>query len=204
MRLQGQQDIFRGSIARILWWTGANIAATATATRDIVVYEGWRTVSIDLRSVLLEPDAHSAWRSGNKAGFRLDPHEFPSARSFELDYVKLTGQERASSIFPIRYTVSDADNDVATTISFSYSTSRQGTNGQAIRCATSPPINGGRNKVYLPLIRSAGTPGDDIGGRTCAWNVQSVPNGDYYVTLVVNDGMNRTTITSETPVEIRH
>ena len=69
MRLQGQQDIFRGSIARILWWDGANIAATATATRDIVVYEGWRTVSIDLRSVLLEADAHSVWLSGTKLDF---------------------------------------------------------------------------------------------------------------------------------------
>ena len=206
MRVNGPIDIGAGSVARLFWWTDALNPETMSVTKDIVVYEGWRSVSVDLRGVQLEPGSYSAWTNGAKAEFRLDPHEFSTPRGFEVDDVKLTGNDRASTSFAIRYAVSDANSD-ATSTTFFYDTDRSGANGRPITCATTEPTIG-NNKIYLPLVgngpASASAPRPDDGSSRCLWHVAAVPNGDYYIYAVVSDGINTSTVYSDTPVEVRH
>ncbi|MFL5803356.1 MAG: hypothetical protein ACJ8CR_16645, partial [Roseiflexaceae bacterium] len=198
MWLRGPQDIQFGSVLRLFWWTGANFPATQSTSKDVVVYEGWRTVSIDLRGAPVEPGSHGGWLSTNKVGFRLDPHEFPTPHTFDLDYVLLTGNDRASDEFSIRYDVADPDKDTPT-VSFFYDSDRGGANGTRITCVTTGPPGGGPNKVYLPLV----TTGGSEAGTPCVWDVSNVANGDYYVYAVANDGVDSITVYSDTPLEVR-
>jgi hypothetical protein len=199
MQLRGPQDILLGSVLRLLWWTGINVANTASTTKDVVIYENWRTVSIDLRGALLEPSSKGNWLSTPKVGFRLDPHEFQIAHTFDLDYVRLTGNDRASDEFTIHYDVDDADNDMPT-VAFFYDSDRAGANGTRITCVTSGPPSGGPNKIYLPLITVSGS---GVGGMGCTWDLSNVANGDYYVYAVANDGTDSIVVYSDTPLEVR-
>lgn len=195
MLVDGPMDIGAGSVARLFWKD-----SRMSDTSDILVYEGWRTVSIDLRSVPLIPGGTSWQTGGNKTAFRLDPHEFSTMRTFHIDDVKLTGADQASTSFPIRYQATDANGDALRT-SFFAVTNRQGANAQAISCAnTSSAPGSGRYKVYLPMVNN----GVALEGQSCIWNVAGVPNGNYYIKMVVNDGRNITSTISDTPLLVRH
>jgi hypothetical protein len=158
-------------------------------------------VSFDLRKAQLEPNSYSTWQNGAKGTFRLDPHEFPTPVGFEVDDVKLTGNDRASTSFAIRYATSDPNGQPLTT-SFFYDSDRVGANGSPITCVTTS-TGGGRNKVYLPAVGNGSGGNANVGGSVCVWNVANVANGDYHIYMVVSDGINTTTIYSDTPVEVR-
>lgn len=198
MRLHGGQDIGRGSVARALWWTGSDVGRTVSVTKDIVVYEGWRTVSIDLRTVPLEPNSYTTWSNTDKRGLRIDPHEFPEERTFDLDYVLLTANDRASTTYTIRSHITDADRQQPTVQLF-YSPTQTESNGTPITCGG---MRSGSlpTKIFVPVVASPGT----AGRGECVWNVASVPDGDYWVYMVVNDGLDRVVVFSDTPLEVRH
>ncbi|GAB4196217.1 MAG: hypothetical protein OHK0022_13520 [Roseiflexaceae bacterium] len=189
-------------VARYLWWnTNASVAGT---TEDIVVYKGFRTVSFDLATI--ERDATGPgipWNSSVQRVFRLDPHEYTQSIAFQLDYVMLTGNERADTVFNIRYNPIDADGTTPQ-VSLFYDTDAQGFNGTAISCTTAPtPVNGA-NPVYIPTITKGSPPPVLPSGQTCRWNTASLPNGTYYVYAVASDGLDSTAIYAEVPVEISH
>lgn len=200
MQLRGLQDIQFGSVLRLFWWTGVSFPDTVTTMKSIVVYEGWQTVTTDLRTTRIEPGSHGNWLGTNKVGFRLDPHEFPTPHTFDLDYVLLTGNDRASDKFDIRYAIDDPDHD-HTTVSFYYDSNRGGANGTKITCVTSTnPPGGGANKIYIPLVAYDSSGAD---GAACAWDLSGVANGDYYVYAVASDGRDSITVYSDTPLEVR-
>lgn len=204
MRVLGTQDIGLGSVARLFWWTDPNnIPGTASVTQDIVVYEGWRTVSVDLRTVPLEPK-QQPWLNGQpKAGFRLDPHEFSTPHTFEIDDVKLTGNDRASTAFDIQYDATDVNNQPITK-QFFYSAKADGTNPTRLICKNQSvppgPNPTGPNLLYLPLV--IGGAGRSATG--CLWDVANLPNGDYYIVMTASDGVDTVTRVSATPLEVRH
>lgn len=198
MRVLGTQDIGLGSVARLFWWTSQDVPNSFSVTQDVVVYEGWRTVTVDLRTALLEAGSHGAWQPAPKVGFRLDPLEFSTPHAFEVDSVLLTGNDQASNAFDIQYQAQDP-NSQPVSVSFFYDTDRQGTNGTAIICQSGAIAPGtGSFKIYLPLVQT------DKVGSGCRWNVGSIPNGDYYIYAVVNDGLDTLVRYSTTPVEVRH
>jgi hypothetical protein len=200
MRDRGPQDILRGSVGRLHWSLTPNFPATYSTTWSWIIYEDWRTVTFDLRTAQIEPVSRGGpWNNGTKTIFRLDPHEFPQARTIDVDDVKLTGNDRASTTFTIRFTSADMDNDTPA-LSFFYDTNRAGQDGTRITCAGSGtnPSHVGRNRVYLPVVRSS------TSAQTCGWDVSKVPNGDYYIYMVANDGLDTAAVYSETPVEVRH
>jgi hypothetical protein len=72
--------------------------------------------------------------------------------------------------------VADADRDrVSAKFFFS---AQQGVTGTAIECGLA-------------------------GGHVCRWNLAGVPAGDCYLAMVLDDGHNRRTIYSETPLLVR-
>jgi hypothetical protein len=175
MKILGSRDLLRGSVARYLWHNGT----TFGTTQDIVDYEGWQIVSLDLREALLET-GQNTWLAGNKQWFRLDPHEFPEtyARRFCVDYVRLNGISTATSRYMIRYAGSDPDGK-APEVSFFFTKTRGATTG-------------GNPITCLP----------SAAGR-CKWNVSQVAPGNYYVYAVAKDSKNTTVTPSDVPVGVR-
>jgi hypothetical protein len=138
--------------------------------------------------------------------FRLDPHEFPTARTFHLDYVMLTGDTTAGNSFDIRYLSSDGDGP-APLPQFFFDNNASGFDGTAITCTTNAAsvAAGAAFKVFLPAIRLDGpTPPVSPAGATCTWNTSNVPNGTYYIYGVVDDGTDTAKTYSQTPVVVSH
>ena len=55
MRVHGPQDIGAGSVSRWHWSYGPNFPLTYSTLWSSIVYEGWQTVTIDMRTAPLEP-----------------------------------------------------------------------------------------------------------------------------------------------------
>lgn len=200
MSVDGNIDTVNGSVARFVWWS--DIPQNSTTTRDTVVYEGYRTVSFDMNTIRTEPNAgaNRPWSQSAPTVFRLDPHEFPAAHAFNVDYVMLTGDSVANTSYNIRYTVSNN----ASNVQFFYDTDRNADNGTtAISCGAAR-TQAANSRAYIPLVTAGAAPPVVPGGSTCRWNTASVPNGSYYVYMVVNDGSNTVARYSDTPVVVQH
>jgi hypothetical protein len=198
MQLSGTLDTDLGSVARLLWWS--TVPEQATTTRAWVVYEGSRTVSLDLSKIKLEPNAFAPWGNSNPSVFRFDPHEFPTPRAFSIDSILLTGDTQANTSFDIRYIATDA-NGGTPTVQFFYDTDAQGFNGQPITCASTATPIPGNNRVFLPFMRG-GSGGSPVEGGTCRWQTASISPGSYYVYGVVSDGIDTVRVYSQTPLII--
>ena len=203
MSLDGTIDTNLGSVARVIWWS--DIPERSTVSRDIVIYEGYRTVSFDLNTIRNETGSGAGipWSQSAPIVFRLDPHEFTTPRPFNLDYVMLTGDSTANSAYDIRYTLNDADGGTPST-QFFYDTDRNPGGGTPISCGAAQSQAAAGNRAYLPLVVGPGAPPVVPNGASCRWNTANVPNGSYYIYGVANDGSDTVTRYSETPVVVSH
>lgn len=203
MKIDSLSGVFPESVARFLWWS--SIPEQASTSRDIVVYEGWRTVSIDLTKVKLEPSAFATWSNSNPTLFRFDPHEESRPRTLHIDYVMLTGDNQANGSFDIRYNASDAEKQNLTT-KFYYDSDAQGFDGQPITCASTTQVSipDSKYKLFLPTLTQAGAVGSAVSGDTCRWNTSNVAAGSYYIYGVTTDGTNTTRVYSQTPLIVTH
>ena len=189
------QDIAGGSVARVFWkHQETDVVST---TEDIIIFDDWKTVTIDLRKAILEPGSQN-WSAKAVDQLRFDPNEFDFPRNFEIDDIKLTGNDIANDQYRIRYSAFDLNNDTLS-INFSYSTNSKDLNPTPISCLTSTTsveIPMSPYKIYLPIIQN--------GQTACVWNTSIVPAGMYFIFMTAMDGLDSITRTSETPVEIRH
>jgi hypothetical protein len=190
----GAQDIGLGSVHRLVWWF-QGVTIDRVVTRDMIVYEGFQTYSLDLTKVFLQPFPSTVgpgW-TGAPTAFRMDPHEFTAQRQFFVDHVLLTGDDRVNggALFPIRYTAAG----IGLTITFFRDPDRDPNNGN-----------------HVPLtMAGGGCPPDPtapelnlFSGTTCQlWNTAGVPNGTYFIRANVSDGVNQLSAWySDTPVVI--
>jgi hypothetical protein len=204
MVLDGFQDIGVGSVARALWW-GPSGPGNAGTTLDIVVYEGYQTYTLDLSQALLSQGP--AWTTSNWTTFRLDPHEFPIARTFHLDDVLLTANDRANHSFGIKWCYDNGGEDEDLLTNLYYDTDTSWANGKTFIAQLAP--GGGPGSpcaddycVYLPLVMNSY---DDVGMcRHYNWDTGAVPAGTYYIWVEVTDGYNTTHWVSDGPVVISH
>jgi len=204
MRVSGEQDIGLGSVTRLFWTTSPN-QVLITTTKDIVIYENWQTVTVDLRTASLVDPSLGTWQNGlQKYSLRLDPFEFPatSPRTFYLDDIKLTGNSSSNSSFNIAYNASDPDGAVLR-VRFFYSSSPDGTNAIPLTCAivTAQPPTLCPHIIYLPLVLKDSNFGSS---QLCNWDVSQVPAGTYYIIVEGFDGIDTVTRVSAAPVEIFH
>ena len=82
-----------------------------------------------------------AWTASPKRYLRIDPHEFPTARTFHIDDVKLTAKPVAASSFSIRFVATDADGDAAT-VSLYYDIDTNPGNGKTLIASNIPASAG--------------------------------------------------------------
>jgi hypothetical protein len=179
--LEGFQDIGAGSVQRLFWWF-STIGVDSVVTRDMIIYEGYHTYSLDLTKALLEPPPSTlgpGW-TGTPSVFRFDPDEFASVKVFHLQYLTLTGDDRvtAGQDFPIRYTRTpgapqpsfyfDPDNDPNNANHFIIALS-------GASCPADPTAPG------LNLF---------LGTECFMGSTAGVPAGTYYIRGELDDGLN--------------
>ena len=186
LQVDGPYDLGAGSVARVVWNSQLLMSGTtATVSQDIIVWPGMNSYTIDLASLSAAPDgglepvsAGEPWTAGVKRHLRLDPHEFPQARTFHIDDVKLTAKPVAGSTFPIMFLSADADGDAAT-VSLYYDTD------------TNP--GNGRTLIASGIPRSAGQ---------FVWNTAGVPQGEYFIYAEATDGVQSLGRYSSVPVQV--
>jgi hypothetical protein len=166
--------------SRVYWYYPAGDSRVGIP-EGIDVFEGWHTYSIDLSKALLRADSKASWEDF-PVKFRFDPHEISKATDFDLDYIKLTGDECVDqgTPFTIEYQVSSAAN-----ITFYYDADRNHQNGRTPMVGT-----------------TATTQPDSATNQSWTWDTSNVPIGTYYVSAEVNDGVMTTNWYSEVPVTI--
>jgi hypothetical protein len=173
MGVSGPQSVSDGSVARVMWKRSDE--TVENVTEDIVIrhLDGrWvmNKIVLDLKSIPLEvgsgSPSHSGW-TGYVDSFRIDPHEFSSSRAFFFDEVRITSDWTADDTFEIEWELADADGSAY--VSFYYDTDNTGFNGTLIASN---------------LLCSPGT-------GSYSWDTSSVPEGEYWIYAVVDDGLNQ-------------
>ena len=179
MRVRDLDQVSEGAVVRIFYYTGTSVF---DVTQDLREYDGWQTVSFDMRDVELEPNADNTvggWQADPITRLRIDPHENGTGKDIEIDWVKLTGHTTADKNFLIRYTASDDAGDPI--VRFYYDTDDTAAGRTRINCSANSPEG------------------------TRRWITTEVAEDDYFIQMVlVDDSLNRTTIVSQVPVLVRH
>ncbi len=185
-QVDGPFDLGLGSVARLYWTANQFMSgATASSTLPIIVWEGMNSYTIDLASLTTGPDGgieplggSETWTSAPKRHLRFDPHEFPPARTFRIDDIKLTAKPAASSSYTIRFTGTDPDGDPAT-VTLYYDTDTN-------------PANG-KTAIAVAIPQSAGQ---------FVWNTSLVAQGEYFIYAESSDGIQTMGRYSTVPIQL--
>jgi hypothetical protein len=182
LQVDGPYDLLTGSVARVIW--GSQVSSVAVS-QDIIVMPGMNSYTVDLALLSTAPDgglesggSGEFWTAGPKRYLRIDPHEFPTARTFHIDDVKLTAKPVAATSFSIRFVGADADAD-PTTVSLYYDADTNPGNGKTL-IASGIPATAGQFQ----------------------WNTTSVPRGEYYIYAEASDGIQVIGRYSTAPVQL--
>ena len=165
MQVNGPRDVAAGSVARVFW--RRTIDPSPQSSDDIIVEEGMNNYVFDMTTIVNEPGPGTPW-NGTVNYLRVDPHEFPTVRDFYIDDFKIAADDEANGRFAITWTAADADDDA--TISIWRDTDRTGFDGTLIVSGLSSLD---ANNTYI-------------------WDTRGVPNGTYYLYIVISDGFNTT------------
>ena len=186
MGVAGPQSVSDGSVSRVMW--RRNDETVENVTEDIVIrhLDGrWvmNKIVLDLKTIPLEEGSgspsHSGW-TGYVDSFRIDPHEFSSSRAFFFDEVRITSDWTADDTFEIEWEFADGDGSAS--VSLYRDTDNTGFDGSLI--ASNLPCSPGTGS-YL-------------------WDSSAVPEGEYWIYAVVDDGLNQNQCYSGGPVIVDH
>jgi hypothetical protein len=204
MSIDGPVDITNGSIARVHWGSG-QFPSNFTTTRDIFVFAGMQSYTIDLATLTSTPIApfggfdpnsgtcagqpltctQEPWTTNRKTQLRFDPDEFGTnpndpmpTRTFHIDDIKLTAKPVSSGSFTIQFAAADADAGDTLTVNLFRTTDTVGSNKTLIASNVSPASG------------------------QFVWNTTAVPQGEYFVLAEVTDGKNAVASYSDAPVVV--
>jgi hypothetical protein len=214
--LEGEQDLAKGWVARFVWWkenaTDNGAVELPSLGRDIILYEGWHTYTLDLMAddAIDEISTNGIpWAQAHPNRLRLDPNELFAELSpgyIHLDWVKLTAMDSVvqGDLYPITFTASDDD------VSYQvfYDTDRIASNGRMpVQIYTPDVTPHGQFKVFLPALfktyTGPGGDGEPFDGYRVWWDTSDVPPGQYWIGVVLNNGYNETTWYSDAPIEVQ-
>ncbi len=160
-----------GMVMRLIWGVDNGLGGISWHDgRDIVVTPGWQTVSVDLKSD--PPSLTEDETSTNPIGWggpasqriryvRFDPHEDPGGRTWRIDDVKLTRNDRAAPAYTFSFR--DAAWQPGTTAEVWLDRDRGGFDGT--RVASGVAVAQGTNSV--------------------TWNAKGSAPGTYWPYLVL-------------------
>jgi len=187
MGLPGNWDLVRGSVGRIYWHVQgefSNGIELMHQSADVIIRHKSGKIVInkiitDMKELKLEQSQSNTGWNGLIDGFRIDPHEFSSSKSFYIQEVKLAAFERADDSYTFKW---DYTNDLgeSSTLKLYYDTNDSGFNGTLIKSGINP---------------SSGK---------YTWNTSNKAKGTYYIYAVVSDGMNTNRTYARWPIIIDH
>ncbi len=161
-----------GAVARLIWYVAGTPGADQNV-HDLVVYPGWQTISVDLKtnpSVAVIDDTQKAtkvgWAGQSITSLRLDPNEDVSERKWFVDSVRLTREDAAKGRYDVRFRETSGLGGQTATVFLDRD--RGGNDG--VRVATQPVV-GGTNTVPITL------PSSMAAGRYWPYVVLTGPSG---------------------------
>jgi hypothetical protein len=186
MGIAGAHSTNDGSVGRVMWRrTDETVENVSQAF--IVRHLGDRWIMhdfvIDMNTLPIEAypgsPSQSGW-TGLVDSFRIDPHEFPTARAFFFDEVRLTADWTARDSFSIDWELEDSDGSPA--VSLYYDSNDSGYDGTKIvrLSACQPP------------------------GGSYTWDTSGIPEGTYWIYAVADDGVNVHASYGGGPVHVSH
>jgi hypothetical protein len=189
MGLPGNWDLVGGSVARVYWHVQGEFFASGVEkmhqSADIIVRHksGSKitldTIIADMKTLTLEQSQSSTGWNGNIDGFRLDPHEFSSSKSFYIKEIKLAAFERADDSYTIKWNYTDSISTSAA-LSLYYDTNNSDYNGTLIKSGLNPASG------------------------QYSWDTSAKAAGTYYIYAVFSDGINSNRTYARWPVVIDH
>ena len=168
-----------GMVSRFAWYDDGG--GIWSETQDIIVYPGCNRLTIDLATtpavaVNDENTTYKAgWRGLHVSALRFDLNEDPGARDFSLNEIRLADDAAFSSgTYPISFSADTA--------------------GTADIFVTTDPASWSGTPV--------GTINAAVGANTFQWNGSGLPNGTYWVYVVLRGGNGVAAARSTGPVRI--
>lgn len=179
MSLSGERDIGTGSIARVFW--GNEQSNLLNTSEDIIVQEGLNNYEIgDMRNLRIEGGPANQWQ-GAPVYFRIDPHEFPTAKNIRIDDITLAPLDTADPSFDITWLDFDPDDDAV--IELFVDQDQLPGNGNEVRIANGISENNAANSFN--------------------WHAPDhVVDGEYFVYARIDDGFNRITRYATGPIAV--
>jgi hypothetical protein len=175
-----------GAVARLIWYVAGTPGADQNV-HDLVVYPGWQTITVDLKTnppVAVVDETQKAqrvgWAGQTITGLRLDPNEDESQRHWYVDFVRLSKDVEGRGGFSMTYR--ETTNLPGQTATVYLDRDRVGADG--VRAA-SQAIGGGANKLQVPMPAS-------------------LPNGTYWPYVVVEGPGGTVTKYASSPVRLTH
>ena len=150
-----------GAVARLIWYVASDKAASDQNVHDIVVYPGWQTITVDLKTnppaaVTDESQrgARIGWAGQTITSLRLDPNEDVSARNWYVDFVRLTKDVEGRGAFDLAFRETAGLPGQSATVYLD----RDRTGRDGVLAATTP-VGAGRNTVraLMPAGLADGT-----------------------------------------------
>ena len=173
--------VFWGFVTRVVFWTN-DIMIDGVRPPAHVTYEGWHTYTYDMKGSnagegLLEAGVPYG-ASNSLSHMRIDPMETTDPTWFNIDWIKLNAENTPTdNIYKISWFTQDTDS-AAVSIKIYYDNNATGYNGKLITSYSN----------VAP------------GSRYHKWNTSGIAKGNYYIYMVVSDGVN--TFKTYSPVHI--
>jgi len=213
-----------GWFCRVVWWN-KDLGVDGYASDGWVVYPGWNTFLIDLKTLRAPLDLGDGngpvgrlWADmGHVEHLRIDPLEVSADTRFHIDEVRLLSDPIVHDALAVTLGVSDPDGQTVT-LRYYYDTTGIGFQGQllpasrAVMAGIVAQDNSGLPlRAYLPLIGLHPRPNlsplldePDMSIVRGTVDMSSVPNGTYHLYACASDGISETCNYLPLPVSVIH
>ncbi len=177
--------MIRGWIAKLTWWNTA-LEVDGTYSRDLHLYEGMRSYTIDLfNNDIANPNysLDAGWEEIEQATvFRIDPLQADVNVNFVLDDVRICAENTpAGGRFTIGWDCQDSD-DTNITVALYYGYFSQL----------------GYQEEPTPIATRQQAPGPN----QFMWDSFELATGEYYIRAEVTDGLHTQSVMSPLPIVI--
>jgi hypothetical protein len=101
-----RMNVSVASALQVFWFTGDSFVSDFAASAFVQTTPGWRTYTIDLATVQIVAGDVASWSGQPATGVRFDPTTVAGS-TFQIDWVRLTAPDDASTTFPVTFTPAD-------------------------------------------------------------------------------------------------
>jgi hypothetical protein len=101
-----RMNVSAASSFQVFWFTGDSFVSNFAGSAFIQTTPGWRVYTVDLANVQIVSGDTGSWSGQPATGLRLDPTTV-SGSTFQIDWVRLTAPDDATTTFPVSINPAD-------------------------------------------------------------------------------------------------